>query len=150
MIVGTVGGNPVKDVCIYYRGVTTSSDGVSAFSKWKIMSGSTVADVPNTVIVSENTKVKLNSSCYYTVINGVCYVTLWGVICTEAGKHVVNSSMPKTRLTMKGVCTYGSNGSYGYGGSAYIYYDGNGNNKLYIEAKSAESLYGSFSYPVAE
>ena len=109
-----------------------------------------VADIPNTVIVSENTKVKLNSNCYYTVINGVCYVTLWGVICTESGKHVVNSSMPKTRLTMKGVCNYGSNGSYGYGGSAYIYYDGNGNNKLYIEVKSAEPLYGSFSYPVAE
>ena len=106
-----------------------------------------VADVPNTVIVSENTKVKLNSNCYYTVINGVCYVTLWGFTCTEAGKYVVNSSMPKTKLTMNGVCAYGSNGYEG--GCAYVLHDGNGNNKLYIEARVLnETLYGSFSYPV--
>ena len=62
---------------------------------------------------------------------------------------MVNSSMPKTRLTMKGVCTYGSNGYEG--GCVYVFYDGNGNNKLYIEVKTVnEPLYGSFSYPVAE
>ena len=57
--------------------------------------------------------------------------------------------MPKTKLTMKGMCTYGP---VGYdGGCAYVLYDGNGNNKLYIEAKvTNELLYGSFSYPVAE
>ena len=50
---------------------------------------------------------------------------------------------------MKGVCTYGTNGNEG--GCAYVFYDGNGNNKLYIEAKiQNEPLYGSFSYPVAE
>ena len=108
-----------------------------------------VADVPNTVIVSEDLIVKLNSNCYYTVINGVCYVTLWGFTCTGAGQYVVNSSMPKTKLTMKGVCTYGTNGYEG--GCAYILHDGNGNNKLYVEVKSTnEPLYGSFSYPVAE
>ena len=115
---------------------------------WQKVCVTSVADVPNTVIVSENTKVKLNSNCYYTVINGVCYVILWGFICTEAGKYLVNTSMPKTKLTMHGVCTYGSNGSEG--GCAYVFYDGNGSNKLYIEVKTTEPLYGSFSYPVAE
>ena len=106
-------------------------------------------DVPNTVIVSENTSVELNSKCYYTVINGVCYVSLWGFTCTEAGQYVVNSSMPKTKLTMQGLCTYGSSGYEG--GCAFVRYDGNGNNKLYVEAKATnEPLYGSFSYPVAE
>ena len=107
-----------------------------------------VADVPNTVIVSEDIIVNLNSNCYYTVINGVCYVTLWGFTCTGAGQYVVNSSMPKTKLTMKGVCTYGTSGYVG--GCAYVLHDGNGNNKLYVEVKSTnEPLYGSFSYPVA-
>ena len=126
--------------CAYVEYIGVADESVD-FGSWQ--------DVPNTVIVSENTKVKLNSSCYYTVINGVCYVTLWGFTCTEVGQHVVNSSMPKTKLTMKGICTYGSSGYVG--GCAFVFYDGNGNNKLYIEAKATnEPLYGSFSYPVAE
>ena len=115
---------------------------------WQKVCVTSVADVPNTVIVSENTKVKLNSNCYYTVINGVCYVILWGFQSTSEGKYLVNTSMPKTKLTMHGVCTYGSNGYEG--GCAYVFYDGNGSNKLYIEVKTTEPLYGSFSYPVAE
>ena len=106
-------------------------------------------NVPNTVIVSEDANVKLNSNCYYTVINGVCYVTLWGFTCAESGQYLVNSSMPKTRLTTKGVCTYGRNGHAG--ACAYVLYDGNGNNKLYVEVSLInEPFYGSFSYPVAE
>ena len=135
---------PVSGESVYY--------GVLGGSSWtwkELATMDKVADVPNTVIVSEDIIVKLNSNCYYTVINGVCYVTLWGFTCTGAGQYVVNSSMPKTKLTMKGVCTYGSSGYVG--GCAYILYDGNGNNKLYVEVKSTnEPLYGSFSYPVAE
>ena len=56
--------------------------------------------------------------------------------------------MPKTRLTMQGLFTHGSQGYEG--GCAYVFYDGNGNNKLYVEVKTSEPLYGSFSYPVAE
>ena len=134
---------PVSGEPVYY--------GVLGGSGWtwkELATMDKVADVPNTVIVSEDTNVKLNSNCYYTVINGVCYVSLWGFQCTKAGQYVVNSSMPKTRLTMKGLCTYGSNGYEG--GCAYVFYDGKGNNKLYVEAKTTnEPLYGSFSYPVA-
>ena len=122
--------------------------GVKHDTGWRRVCTTTVADVPNTVIVSEDIIVNLNSNCYYTVINGVCYVTLWGFTCTGAGQYVVNSSMPKTKLTMKGVCTYGSSGYVG--GCAYVLHDGKGNNKLYIEVKSTnEPLYGTFSYPVA-
>ena len=71
MIVGTVGYNPVKDVCIYYRGVVTTND-VYNFSKWKIMSGSTVADVPVTPINIINGIV--NPDCKYQVKNGICYI----------------------------------------------------------------------------
>ena len=129
-------------------GISYVKNGVTVWTTSGNTGNTGVADVPNTVIVSENTKVKLNSNCYYTVINGVCYVTLWGFTCTEAGQYVVNSSMPKTRLTMKGVCTYGTSGYEG--GCAYVLHDGNGNNKLYVETKTSEPLYGSFSYPVAE
>ena len=126
--------------CAYVEYIGVADESVD-FGSWQ--------DVPNTVIVSEDLIVNLNSNCYYTVINGVCYVTLWGFICTGAGQYVVNSSMPKTKLTMKGICTYGSSGYVG--GCAFVFYDGNGNNKLYIEAKATnEPLYGSFSYPVAE
>ena len=136
---------PVNGEPVYY-GVLV---GGSSWTWKKLAIMDKVADVPNTVIVSEDLIVKLNSNCYYTVINGVCYVTLWGFTCTGAGQYVVNSSMPKTKLTMKGVCTYGSSGYVG--GCAYVLHDGNGNNKLYIEVKSTnEPLYGSFSYPVAE
>ena len=115
---------------------------------WQRLCNTTVADVPRTVIVSENTNVILNSKCVYTVVNGVCYVSLWGFQCASAGHHVVNSSMPKTRLTMEGSCTYDTNGFAG--GCAYILYDGNGNNTLYVKALATQPLYGTFSYPVAE
>lgn len=139
MLTAPVSGEPV------YYGVL----GGSSWTWKELATMDKVADVPNTVIVSKDTNVKLNSNCYYTVINGVCYVSLWGFTCTEAGQYVVNSSMPKTRLTMKGLCTYGRNGYEG--GCAFVFYDNNGNNKLYVEAKTTnEPLYGSFSYPVAE
>ena len=125
-----------------------SASGISYVKNGVTVWGTSVADVPNTVIVSENTKVQLNSNCYYTVINGVCYVTLWGFTVTEEGEHLVSSSMPKTKLTMKGLSTYGPSGNQG--GCAYVFYDGNGNNKLYIQAKNTEPQYASFSYPVAE
>ena len=107
--------------------------------------GIRAANVPNTVIVSENTNVTLNSNCVYTVVNGVCYVSLWGFQCASAGRHVINNSMPKTRLTMQGSCTYGPNGYEG--GRVFISRD---DNKLYVEALATQQLYGSFSYPVAE
>ena len=135
----------------YFRKLSSAGTAgvISKDTGWQRVCSTRVADVPNTVIVSEDIIVKLNSNCYYTVINGVCYVTLWGFTCTGAGQYVINSSMPKTKLTMKGVCTYGSSGYVG--GCAYILHDGEGNNKLYIEVKSTnEPLYGSLSYPVAE
>ena len=62
---------------------------------------------------------------------------------------MVNSSMPKTRLTMQGLCTHGNSGDVG--GCAFVIHDGEVNNKLYMEVKTTnEPLYGSFSYPVAE
>ena len=73
MIVGT----DTKDVCIYYRGVTTVNN-VCGFTKWKTMSGSTVDDVakttltplfPNGVAVASG-----GVAIHYIVRNGWCNV----------------------------------------------------------------------------
>ena len=61
----------------YFRKLSSGNTaGVRYDTGWQKVCSTIVADVPNTVIVSEDIIVKLNSNCYYTVINGVCYVTL--------------------------------------------------------------------------
>ena len=106
-------------------------------------------DVPSTVIVSENPNIILNSNCVYEVINGICYVVLWGFQSHIKGQYVICNSMPKTKITMQGICCYGSSGNTG--ASIFAINDGINNGKLFAEINIIdEPLYGSFSYPVAE
>ena len=118
------------------------------WNAWQKVCTTKVADVPTTPIVSEDTDVTMNSDCIYTVINGICYVTLWGFQSTATGQHVICRSLPKPKVTIQSMCCYGSNGNTG----ACIFIHGNENNgKLYAEINTTgQQLYGGFSYPVAE
>ena len=118
------------------------------WNAWQKVCTTKVADVPSTPIVSEDTDVTMNSDCIYTVINGICYVTLWGFQSTATGQHVICRSLPKPKVTIQSMCCYGSNGNTG----ACIFIHGNENNgKLYAEINTTgQQLYGAFSYPVAE
>lgn len=107
MIVGTIGGNPVTDVCIYYRGISMY-DNVCVFSKWKIMSGSTVADVPKTTLTPVFPSGVVVASggvvITYVVRNGWCNVNfvfhvtsattfLWTDIATGLPKPANNANI---------------------------------------------------------
>lgn len=153
MIVGTKGGNPVKDVCIYYRGVTTSSDGVSAFSKWKIMSGSTVADVLNVDVTSlMDTTSATAENILYTVKNGWCIVKVNSIKPLISGSDIIiilpEGTLPKTdghvyanlnnwdtSSTQNILVRVGTSGAMGI-------WCASGNENI--------AYFGSFSYPVAE
>ena len=119
------------------------------WTSWQRVCTTSVADVPRTVITSENTNITLNQNCVYEVINGICYVSLWGFQSNVTGQHIICTSMPKTKITTQGICTYGSSGVSGC--SAFIYSDNERNGKLFVEIGVANTdLYGYFSYPVIE
>ena len=76
-------------------------------------------------------------------------MSLWGFQSTVTGQHLICASMPKTKITSQCICTYGTSGVSGC--CAIIYSDNERNGKLFVEIGVANtSLYGSFSYPVAE
>ena len=158
MIVGTMGGNPVKDVCIYYRGVATTSDNIYTFSKWKIMSGSTVADVKETSIEFDKTALGLtigDNHSLYKVINGVCYVTIeLNVVPPSDDKKygytkINTTSLPKIGFSTKAVLNVVETSS-----SISVVLDkGSTDIKLHGNIFGREGscvIQGTFSYPVAE
>ena len=158
MIVGTVGNNPVRDVCIYYRGVATTSDNVYTFSKWKIMSGSTVANVSETSIEFDETALGLtilNNRSFYKVTNGVCYATIELHVNAPSdyvsyGYTKVNTtSLPKIGFNIKNVL----NVEVEYSFIIAVLDKETTEIKLLGTIPPKEGTYviqGSFSYPVAE
>ena len=123
--------------------------GVLIDTGWQRVCTTSVADVPKTLITSEDADINLSINCSYLVVNGICYVSLWSFTANTIGQHIVCSSMPKTKATSQGMCSYGQSG--GIGACAFIFDDGSDKSKLYIEVNMVnETLYGTFSYPVAE
>ena len=149
MIVGTVGGNPVTDVCVYYRGISMY-DNVCVFSKWKIMSGSTVADVPVTTITTSNlSSDKITAGVVnYCVKNGVCYVYLEGIKCSEVSTSVsILENMPKALIT-SGVHAVKS--SSDATSTQYCFIAKNETTLKLHCFKAGDTGYCSFSYPISE
>lgn len=149
MIVGTKGGNPVTDVCVYYRGISVYNS-VCVFSKWKIMSGSTVADVPVTTITTSNlSSDKITAGVVsYCVKNGVCYVYLEGIKCSEVSTNVsILENMPKALIT-SGVHAVKS--SSDATSTQYCFIAKNETTLKLHCFKAGDTGYCSFSYPVAE
>ena len=140
---------PIGKRDIYIRNISTGSiaNVFTVDTGWKKVCTTSVADVPRTVITSENTNITLNQNCVYEVINGICYVSLWGFQSTVTGKHIICASMPKTKVIKQSMCCYGSEGKTG----ANIFINDGNNGKLYAEINvTGQPLYGAFSYPVAE
>ena len=143
MIVGTKGGNPVTDVCVYYRGISMYNN-VCVFSKWKIMSGSTVADVPVTSVTLPN---GCTGTVSYCVKNGMCFVSLVDVtVSDDSDAFLISNKLPKN-------C-----GAYSVGllsdiaGNIYGRFSvSSGVGDLYVRVyDNTKTLSGTFSYPVAE
>ena len=154
MIVGTVGYNPVKDVCIYYRGVVTTND-VYTFSKWKIMSGSTVADVPKTNIAFMNTtnfSTMPTEPLSYVVKNGLCTIS-GGVTCNASASTAVtiSESMPVPSAISYGVGINTDNPSDQILVVLAENISGQNVSALKLKFGTAGSNYRvTFTYPVAE
>lgn len=149
MIVGTKGGNPVTDVCVYYRGISMY-DNVCVFSKWKIMSGSTVADVPVTTITTSNlSSDKITAGAVsYCVKNGVCYVYSDGIRCSEVSTNVsILENMPKALITSG---THAGKSSSDATSTQYCFIVKNETTLKLHCFKAGDTGYCSFSYPVAE
>ena len=152
MIVGTIGYNPVRDVCVYYRGVTTNS-GALIFSSWKIMAGSTVVNVENKDVTSSlDTTVATVNSIAYTVKNGICYVRINNlkplVGCNET-VILPNGTLPKasTSLCYANISTWSETNM----STILLQPNTNGSLDLWCNSNALNKAhYGMFSYPVAE
>lgn len=114
---------------------------------WKIVASTSVKDVPLTNITTFEDS-RLSGNVQYCVKNGVCYVYVNGLTCTEKASNViVCKNMPKPMMTGTGtgIATQ-SNSNV----QMYAFVSGN-TNVLKIHSYVANSLmYGSLSYPVAE
>ena len=149
MIVGTKGGNPVTDVCVYYRGISMY-DNAYVFSKWKIMSGSTVEDVPFTTITTSNLfSNKITAGAVnYCVKNGVCYVYLDGIRCSEVSTNVsILENMPKALITSG---AHAGKSSSDATSTQYCFIIKNETTLKLHCFKAGDTGYCSFSYPISE
>ena len=119
------------------------------WSGWQRLCTTTVADVPSTVVTTTNTNVNTNAGYIrYRVKNGICLVSLYNVVIIATGQQIISDSLP----TPEGVVLYGGSlTSTSTGDVAGYMFVNNGESKLLINVKNTGvSLYGSFSYPVAE
>ena len=150
MIVGTMGANPVRDVCVYYRGITTNNNNVYVFSKWKIMSGSTVADVPFTPITFKDSNIVSLGNSGYCVNNGWCHLVLeiqFNADMSFGWKGITNCNIPipktsqrTTKMILNSTTVPVKSIVCGVQGELV----------LFGSASNTEQYFGSISYPVAE
>ena len=118
---------------------------------WQRVCTTSVADVPVTNIAPANeTKFvgfKGNQNCNYCVKNGVCYVSLFNIKITSAGKTTTGVILPKCLNGMVGTFLTG-NGDV----TPHVYVHViPATGELAFDVKDANvNVFGSFSYPVAE
>lgn len=119
---------------------------ISGFTGWKRLCTTSVADIPNTPILSEHSSVNINSG-FYSVKNGICYVSLWGVIFSEVGLNkLVKQNLPKAAQHVSSPIIAANNTGDVIG---YAFIDDGLNLKVHAYQTGLLG-YGSFSYPVAE
>ena len=119
------------------------------WGKWQRVCTTTVADVPKTRIIPTNTTdFSVSGNAYYTVLNGVCHVCLWGIIITNQAYNVKTSVvLPKPLFSGAGTFLTGS-GTGTPSGFAYV--EPHDSTLAFDNAMTNQHLFGSFSYPVAE
>ena len=127
---------------IMYR---TAHNGV--WHNWRKIPTTSVVDVPKTNISSSNSNVTFGSHSCYSVVNGICYVSIWEFKGLTVSRDVaVATGMPKPKQIT---------------GTSIINANDSGNNVAFMYVDDSNSLcvntfipniygYGSFSYPVAE
>nr|DAF76768.1 MAG TPA: hypothetical protein [Caudoviricetes sp.] len=137
---------------IYYRVIKGGYVSTATWiTEWTRICTTSVADVGLTNIAPSDTTTfinfKGNSSCNYYVKNGVCYVSLWGVKIASTGSTIKPGViLPKCANNRAGVLMTGTGDATAHA-FAFIIDTG----ELCFDVKDANiSLYGSFSYPVAE
>ena len=151
MIVGTKGGNPVTDVCVYYRGISMY-DNACVFSKWKIMSGSTVEDKVNVDVTSSLDTTKATAeNIIYSVKNGWCIVKVYSLTPLTSGiKFTIlpKETLPKTNGYMY---TNLNNWETTSTKNVLVRVGVSGEMTIWCASGNENVVYsGSFSYPVAE
>ena len=116
-------------------------------SGWLKVCTTSVADVGITGISSSNSNITLGGNSCYSVVNGICYVTIWdykGLATCEG--VVVSTSLPKSKQ-FAGTNVIGANNGGDNIGFIYVSND----NNLYTHVHTPNVMgYCSFSYPVAE
>ena len=127
---------------IMYR---TAHNGV--WHNWRKIPTTSVADVPKTNILSSNSNVTFGSHSCYSVVNGICYVSIWEFKGLTVSRDVsVATGMPKPKqITGTSIINANNSGE----NVAFIYVDNS--NTLCVNTFTPNTYgYGSFSYPVAE
>ena len=118
------------------------------WSDWQRVCTTNVADVPVTDIVPADTTTFVNFAgrCNYSVKNGICHVSMWGVqITSTGGAKQTGVYLPKCLNGNAGTTMVGLEDGECH---AYAYILQNGG--LQFDVKDANiNLYGTFSYPVA-
>ncbi len=119
---------------------------------WQKICTTSFMDVPLTNIAPNNESLfanfKGNSKCNYCVKNGICYITLWGVIITSTGLADTDVVLPTPLSGASGTLMV-SNGDATPRAYAYILEDTRSTLR-FVSREANMNLYGSFSYPVAE
>ena len=119
---------------------------------WQKVCTTSFMDVPLTNIAPNNESLfvnfKGNSKCNYSVKNGICYITLWGVRITSTGLADTDVVLPTPLSGASGTLMV-SNGDATPRAYAYILEDARSTLR-FVSREANMNLYGSFSYPVAE
>ena len=127
---------------IMYR---TAHNGV--WHNWRKIPTTSVVDVPKTNILSSNSNFTFGSHSCYSVVNGICYVSIWEFKGLTVSQDVaVATGMPKPKQ-ITGTSIINANNSRD--NVAFVYVDNS--NTLCVNTFIPNVYgYGSFSYPVAE
>ena len=116
---------------------------------WQKVCTTSVADMSPTEI-SSFVDTDVSGTVNYRVKNGICFVKLWGVKSTKAGRGkflLNNSSLPIPNCFDTGNALLEANGDGTT--TAFAFVDANGALIVHFYKANSEA-YGSFSYPVSE
>ena len=151
--VSVINGNEIIVICVnhwnskhaYTFRVQTDDTSISLN---KICTTS-VADVPKTQVILDS-NIFIRGDVSYKVKNGICYVSIFDLIPKNSGNHLlVSNSMPKSDCYILQPLAVAFNVNVPTQPICAKMEDGK--TALYIHSNNnTQSVYGSFSYPVAE
>lgn len=126
----------------------SSAGEMSVDTGWQRLCTTTVPDVAKTLIVSTNSGIRLDSNSFYSVVNGICHVTLWTLYADNVDQsQIIISDIPVPNQPAGAAVIAAVNDGVIIG---FAFVD-QGKSNLYIHVYNAGIPgYCSFSYPVAE